>query len=435
MVPGDIWFTILAGFDESEEELKDNMDWWYKDNNSGIFKLPIQAPDTVSDIWLFLSHDKIDLPKLQDAIKEEAEILSIVQVPFALVFSTVRDGKKFDAAKKSNNKQAKAIHVEVAREHALGAHTMFSDLYGSTSMTFSLDIWMRYVLTPSTSLTRQMQDGATTLRSKQVWVPDSIKHGQTWDILDLDSRIKDHKMSLRSMLMKIRSKEDKKPLFMSINEDKFGNGHLITFQPSKESEARDMIVQFGSYLIFEYSVGIVTSLTVAAATRAKAAAWDEENHCAKSPEDESLQQLVTLADGMDWLKNPQASAPVILKPPEQQKFSQQKNVTFNFNPDSSSIATFHPDKNKDTNQDAHDKDLARKATDMDISSDSSIESGTNDSTPAPHTQNDGEPKKKMSQWLARCVTTIMPHAIKMVRLGRLPLAWNPPCPLGRGGLS
>ena len=78
-----------------------------------------------------------------------------------------------------------------------------------------------------------MRDGATTLRNKQVWVPDSIEHGQTWDILDLDSRIKDHKMSLRSMLMKIRSKEDKKPLFMSINEDKFSDGHFIIFSRAK----------------------------------------------------------------------------------------------------------------------------------------------------------------------------------------------------------
>ena len=60
-VAGDVWFTILAGFDENEEEFKENTDWWFRDNNSGLFKLPIQAPDTVRDIWLFLSHEKIDL--------------------------------------------------------------------------------------------------------------------------------------------------------------------------------------------------------------------------------------------------------------------------------------------------------------------------------------------------------------------------------------
>ena len=36
-VPGDIWFTILAGYKETEDEHKENTDWWYRDNNSGIF--------------------------------------------------------------------------------------------------------------------------------------------------------------------------------------------------------------------------------------------------------------------------------------------------------------------------------------------------------------------------------------------------------------
>ena len=87
------------------------------------------------------------------------------------------------------------------------------------------------------------------------------------------------------MLMKINSKQDGKPLFMGINEDKFGDGHFVTFQKSQESEAREMVVDFGSYLIFKYSAAILGSLTVSAATRASAAPWDKENHCAKSPED------------------------------------------------------------------------------------------------------------------------------------------------------
>ena len=51
-IPGDVWFTFLAGYDEQEGKFKDNTDWWYKDNNSGIFKPPIQAPDTVRNVWL-----------------------------------------------------------------------------------------------------------------------------------------------------------------------------------------------------------------------------------------------------------------------------------------------------------------------------------------------------------------------------------------------
>ena len=279
----------------------------------------------------------------------------------------MRDGKKFDASNKSNDKQAKAIHIEVAREHSLAARTMFSALYGSSVNSFLLDIWMRYVITPSPSLTAQMRDGAATLRHKQVWVPESIEHGQSCDILDLDTIIKDHSLSLRSMIMKINSKEDKQQLFMSVNEDKFGDGHFFTFRKSKESKARNMIVQFGSYLIHLYSETIISSLIVPVATRATSSPWDVEAHCAKSPEDESLQQLVTLADGMDWLKSPQVAAPVILKPPEQQKFN-KKSVGFQFNPDTSSIATFNPKKNQESSPSEKSVGSNDAEDDMDVAS-------------------------------------------------------------------
>ena len=85
-IPGDVWFTILAGFDESEEEFKDSTDWWYREHNSGIFKLPLQVPDTIRDIWLFLSHEKIDVATLKEAIVKEATTRLLRQVPFALVF-------------------------------------------------------------------------------------------------------------------------------------------------------------------------------------------------------------------------------------------------------------------------------------------------------------------------------------------------------------
>ena len=128
------------------------------------------------------------------------------------------------------------------------------------------------------------------------------------------------------MIMSIKSKGTNSPLFMGIKKDKFGDGHFLTFQKNKESKACDMIVQFGSYLTHEYSAKIVTSLTVPAATRVTSFPWDVETYSAKSPEDKSLQQLVTLANEMDWLKSPQPAAPVILKSPDQQKNSPQKMI-------------------------------------------------------------------------------------------------------------
>lgn len=140
-------------------------------------------------------------------------------------------------------------------------------------------MWMRYIVTPSPTITTKLRDGALVLRNKQVWLSDSIGHGQTWDIFNLDTIIKDHNISLRSMLMQIISKEDNKQLFMGINKDRFDDKHYITFKLSRESEAHNMVVEFCSYLIFKYSDAIITSLTIPASMCASSAPWDIVLHC------------------------------------------------------------------------------------------------------------------------------------------------------------
>ena len=111
---------------------------------------------------------------------------------------------------KSNDKQAKEIHVEVACENALATHSMFSELYGLAVNTYPLGMWMLYVITPSPSLTSQVRDGVIELRYKQVWAPESLGHGQNWDIIDLDTLIKTHLLSLCSMIISIHTKDNKK---------------------------------------------------------------------------------------------------------------------------------------------------------------------------------------------------------------------------------
>ena len=93
--PGDIWFQIQCGFDDLLDDMKDATDWWFRDNNGVFFKQPLQVPDTVQDIWLFMSHDCIDTRQLTEAIQEKAKANSYQTAPFVLMFSEIRDGRKF----------------------------------------------------------------------------------------------------------------------------------------------------------------------------------------------------------------------------------------------------------------------------------------------------------------------------------------------------
>ena len=112
--PGDVWFRIRCGFDETSADMKDATDWWFRENNGVFFKQPLQVPDTVRDIWLFMSHDRIDTERLTEAIQEKANMKSYRTAPFVLMFSAIRDGRKYDGSTRKHEKPIKALHVECA---------------------------------------------------------------------------------------------------------------------------------------------------------------------------------------------------------------------------------------------------------------------------------------------------------------------------------
>ena len=49
---GDIWFTILLGFNEDEEELLENTRWWFQENKCVMYRKPLQVLNTSRELWL-----------------------------------------------------------------------------------------------------------------------------------------------------------------------------------------------------------------------------------------------------------------------------------------------------------------------------------------------------------------------------------------------
>lgn len=142
-------------------------------------------------------------------------------------------------------------------------------------------------MTPSHTKSQILQ-----LRNKQAWFLASIGHAQTWDIGLLDDVKLPNKINLRKALMGIKTSDGKTSLFLGVNKTKREEGHYITFPSSIEAEARDMITQFHSYLVFKHDAVILKCFTPDAAARATQAPWDNINKCAKTEENETLQKLM-----------------------------------------------------------------------------------------------------------------------------------------------
>ena len=383
--PGDVWFRIRCGFDDSPEDMRDATDWWFRENNGVFFKQPMQVPDTVRDIWLFMSHDRIDTTRLTEAIQDKAKEKSYPTAPFVLMFSAIRDGRKFDSAPRKHEKPIKAIHVECAVSDFLVIRKLFSTLYGHTATTYPLDIWMRYVLVPNQKQTTATREGILALRRRQADFPASIDHCTSSAITTLDRTVGTHGKTFREMIMQIKTKDDnERTVFLGINADKMTGEHVFTYALDIEQESRDMAVQFGSYLAHEYSAEVFKCMETTEAAEARDSPWDPDTHSAKSPEDESMKNLVEIVDGMGCLKSPQKVNDLQHSSP-----SLSKNVGFKFPTDTSSIKTFSSQEKRkrdvlqDDDEDDEDVD-DEEDDDDDDDNDADSDANATDTSTAPN---------------------------------------------------
>ena len=370
--PGDVWFRIRCGFDGTPDEMRDATDWWFRENNGVFFRQPLQVPDTVRNIWLFMSHDRMDTTRLTEAIQAKAKEKSYPTAPFVLMFSAIRDGRKYDGSPRKHEKPIKALHVECAVTDFLIVRELFSKLYGHAATTYPLNVWMRYVLVPNHNQTTATREGILALRRRQADFPLSIEHSPTNAIATLDREVGKHGKTFREMIMEIKTKDDQtRCLFLGIDADRIAGGHVFTFAQDVEHEARDMAVQFGSYLAHEYCSEIFKCMESTAAAEAKEAKWDPTTYSAKSPEDESMQNLVEIVDGMGWLKKPQQ--PGILR---STKKPTSKSEGFQFGTDTSSIKTFtsQEKRKRDDKGDDDDDETSNDETSDDDDEDSDDES-------------------------------------------------------------
>ena len=105
--------------------------------------------------------------------------------------------------------------------------------------------------------------------------------------------------------MAFKTKDKAGPLFLSINEDKRGDRYYVTFPTINETEARDMLSHFGSYLVYEQkSKEVLQYLTYEAGERSSKAKWDLETQTEILEENTTMDKLLNKTENMDWLQGP-----------------------------------------------------------------------------------------------------------------------------------
>ena len=285
---GDYYTTVRLGLSDPLEHLMDNISWWLQEHKIGLWQRPLQCEETTVLGWLLYSTREMDVKSLAEAIYQSSGLV------LGLRWRIITLGKKGAI---SPELQIRAIHIEANSADTVAAKTWIKRTYGSQSTgPFPNGIRMRLVpeLTPLTNTYTRVK--IDRLRARQSAFTKGVLRATTWELHSLDYASKETGTTLRDLIMGIRAKE--KPellLFHSVDDHWQGNGHVVTFLPSFQSEARMILSCLLTYLQFYHpdkAADIATYFTEPAVERAEEAKWDPVRYCVITPDDEMIDDLL-----------------------------------------------------------------------------------------------------------------------------------------------
>ena len=287
-IGGEYFTTVRLGFSESLDGLLENNAWWFTEQKISLWPRPLQCEETTVLGWLLYSVREMDIKSLTTILSDSSGI------DFGLRWRTITLGQKGQI---SEENKIRAIHVEADTCDAATAKRWLERTYGTRALgPFPHGIKMRLVpeLTPLTNTQTRVK--IERLRARQARFCKKVVRTRTWDLTSLDYISPDVGFSLRQKMMEIKSKD--KPaltLFHTVDLQWRGDGHVVTYLPEFESEARMMLIGLLTYLNFHHpdkAEALETYFSESAVERAAETKWDPDRYCMISADDERVDDLV-----------------------------------------------------------------------------------------------------------------------------------------------
>ena len=269
-------------------DIMEGVGWWLREQQHGLWERSIQAEDTTVIGWLLNSLREMDLSALQEAL-----FAMDPQLEVGLRWRLISLGRSGPIPEEQ---RVRAVHIEVDKTKVEAIKPILYRIYGHDSVgPFPSGIKMRLVpeITPLMGLASRAK--ADKLRNRQANFVQYCMKAVSWEIATLDYVDTTIGHSLRQMIMTVRARNQPNlSLFHSIDAQWQGNGHVVTFVPEFESEARTVLaglIPFLHYLFPEHVERVNAMFTPAAVERSQEASWDPESYAVLTPDNGILANL------------------------------------------------------------------------------------------------------------------------------------------------
>jgi len=291
---GPLYVQVRLGHTRPISELLDNLGWWLRSEGHGLYERTIQAENSVTLGWLLYSTRSIDLPSLKEAIEASDPELE-VGLRWRLISLGTTGAIPVE-------QQVRAIHIEVDKSRIGVIKPRLYRLYGSTSSDpFPNGVKLRLVPEITPQMGPSSRAKVDRLRNRQSSFVQFSLSAQTWEIATLDYVDPELGTSLRQLLMSIPSSQiPNRFVFHSVDPHWQRNGHIITFLPDLEVEARTIIAGMIPFLVFHYQdyaeriYSMFTADAVRRVTEETMAKWDPVSNSVVTFEDGILDSLESI---------------------------------------------------------------------------------------------------------------------------------------------
>jgi hypothetical protein len=214
-------FRALGFGFRSQQQLKEDIDWYLRDNKHGLYIAQIQAETVDTILWLLWSHDRIDTDALRLSMEAHVANATNVEIPIGLHWQIIQLDQPGWIP---DDEAVKALHIDVACEHQMIAKQALKEIYSSKQVHWPLHIRMRAVPLLKDVMNGQVKKDIHHLIGRQASFNDE-ELGKcrinTWEIKELDFLSPDD-YTLRNYIMSLWHPIDPKKtisiqLFISIS--------------------------------------------------------------------------------------------------------------------------------------------------------------------------------------------------------------------------
>ena len=285
---------VRVGFDEEEESFFGDRDWfsgkgyWYEKDD-------LQVKITANAGWFVGSSSDTNMKDLAEAIRMHPLVKkSLLPISIRIHAIRIEQGEKF-----KTEDMIKAVHVYGDYNKMSTTRSVLRKIYkGGIENGFPLGIKMRFIpniADPRYPVTVGTKSNVKILRGKQKSFLKNIRTQKSHTIQGLDFYIEQYKVTLRQVIMGMRSAEDEeKSLFISV-EDDGGTRANFVFHKKLEQEARHMITVLPIMLEHIYGSRIWTWFTDEAKAETSGWIYNVDLERVVSPDENYTLDMIT-----DW---------------------------------------------------------------------------------------------------------------------------------------